>query len=178
MSKGGCRKTGSDRRTIGRIVFVLMCASFAGCSNQTPNRNARPAAVSIDSARVAEDWFYRAIGEYEPGNRDSALKLIDSALAYRRDYPQAWHLRGSCLGSLDSFKEAKAAYDEALRLKPDYANAWWHRGCLHASSGLPDSALEDLRQAIAIDSGYRTAPFEDDCWRLMRGDPRLLSLTK
>jgi tetratricopeptide (TPR) repeat protein len=162
-------------------ILLFACAIMAGlCGCKTRQRE--PQAITpatMDSARVSEDYYQRAASLYEEGlHNDSALALTDSALIYRRDQPNIWHLRGNLLGRHDDFIGARAAYDEAIRLKPDYAWAWWHRGCLHASTGLPDSALVDLQRAISIDASFKSGPFEDDCWKIMRADARLVELTR
>lgn len=160
------------------LIALLLTMLFSGCS---PTHKDSPVVVnqSTDSVRVVSNWYYRAASLYEEGlHNDSALALTDSALKFRHDDPKVWHLRGNLLGRHDDFLEARAAYDEAIRLKPDYAWAWWHRGCLHASTGLPDSALVDLQHAISFDSSFKSGPFTDDCWKNMRKDARLLELTK
>lgn len=155
------------------FVLILTSCTAPSASDRVAQKQVR------DSSAIANDWYLRSASLYEEGRyNDSALALTDSALKFRRDDPRVWHVRGNLLGRLDDFLGARAAYDEALRLKSDYAWAWWHRGCLHAATGLPDSALFDLQHAIAIDSSFKSGPFTDDCWKAMRSDPRLIALAK
>jgi tetratricopeptide (TPR) repeat protein len=159
------------------LIAGLICA----CSQPAPGPAARPSADApqshADSLKRSRDFFERGYSEYEPGHHDRALKLLDSAIAYNRENALAWQVKACCLAALDSFLAARAAFDTTLRIKPDYVRAWWHRGCLHASTGAVDTALADLRQAIAIDSSVKSWPFQDDCWKGMRRNPKLLALT-
>ncbi len=163
-----------------RFAAILVLWSVTLSCKRAAEMQAISRPENADSVRMAFDWYMRAASLYEEGiHLDSALALSDSALRFRPDDPNIWHLRGNLLGGHKSdFIGARTAYNEAIRLKPDYAWAWWHRGCLHASTGLSDSALVDLRHAIAIDSSFKSGPASDDCWKRMREDPRLMALTK
>ena len=163
------------------LIFLLAGAWLLGSCSKPESVAVKSAAAvppsHADSLKQSQRLFDLAYSEYEPGHHDRALLFMDSAIAFDPDHAQAWQVKACCLAGLDRYVDARNAFDIAIRLKPDYRQAWWHRGCMHAVSGAVDSALSDLRHAIAIDSNVRSWPFQDDCWKSLRDNPKLLALT-
>jgi tetratricopeptide (TPR) repeat protein len=159
-----------------RLSALTLCTFLLFAGVERPDA-APPAATHADSLARAEDFYQLGYAEYSPGRLDPALALFDSALTFNPLLAAAWHGRGSTLARLNRHEDAQRAFDEALRLKPDYGTAWWHRGCDNAVAGRADTALSDLRHAIALDSAFKAWPFSDPCWNTLLNDSALLKLT-
>jgi tetratricopeptide (TPR) repeat protein len=56
--------------------------------------------------------------------------------------------------NLDRLEEAIASYDEALKFKPDYPSAYFNKACAYALQENIPLAIENLTQAINLDSKY------------------------
>jgi tetratricopeptide (TPR) repeat protein len=117
---------------------------------------------SLDSAAVygfdlATIWLILANASYAQSEFDSALVYYDSAIANRRDFPEAWRCRAVTLRRLRRNQDALWSVDSALVYQHNYAEAWVTKGaCVASVSGIEkalpyyDTALfyqHDLHEA-------------------------------
>ena len=95
--------------------------------------------------------------EYQSGQYESAVRLIQQAIRIDPYYPLAHLNVGNALRSLKRPEEALASYDCALRLKPDYVTALYNRGiALHDLNRL-EEALASYDRALALNPDYAEA---------------------
>ncbi len=74
----------------------------------------------------AEAWHLLGTIEIAQGHPDSALALIEKAMALRPNTAMFHHNRAYVKGALGKLDEAEADYREAIRLKPSYAEAYFN----------------------------------------------------
>jgi tetratricopeptide (TPR) repeat protein len=157
-------------------VALAWCVLFPLCTLFTPC--ASRADGHADSLYIAKLYFAQGGDEYSRADLDSALVHFEHALAWDPVNPVIWQAKAATLARQFRYPEAIEAFDTTLRIKPDFAFAWWHRGCLNATTGHVEEAIADLRHAIAIDSTVKAWPAQDECWDRLRGDERLLEVTR
>lgn len=101
--------------------------------------------------------FLLATLEIQNQRLDSALGLIDRAIAANRAATPAHMTRGDILLRLARWPEALASYDAALALAPDFAEAWNNRGVALRNMERLDASLESYDRALAIREYYAEA---------------------
>jgi tetratricopeptide (TPR) repeat protein len=128
------------------------------------------------SGRLDEaDVIYRRILDAEPrhfdalhflgviagqrGDKETAVRLIDEALAINPRSAPAFSNRGNILKDLRRFADALASYDSALALQPDFADAFNNRGNALRALGRFDDALASYDRAIELRPDYSHAHY-------------------
>jgi Tfp pilus assembly protein PilF len=118
-----------------------------------------------------EAWNNRGIALRQLGRNEEAIASYDEALKIKPDKHEAWNNRGVALADLGRIKEAIASYDNALKIKPDHANAYYNKACAYALQENIDLAIENLKQAMNLDSKYlemaKTDTDFDKIWVLL-----------
>ncbi|MGL5034607.1 MAG: TPR end-of-group domain-containing protein [Microcystaceae cyanobacterium] len=94
----------------------------------------------------------------------------------KRDDYQAWTNRGVALGNLGRLEEAIASHDQALKIKPDYAMTYFNKACAYALQENIPLAIENLTQAINLDSKYLEMAKTDTDFDEIRKDSRFIDL--
>lgn len=88
---------------------------------------------------------------------DTALELVNKAIAIRPDYADAYNNRGNVLQALDRYEEALASYDLAIELAPNSPLAHNNRGnALRKLDRLADS-MSAYQKAIQLKGDYAEA---------------------
>ncbi len=98
-----------------------------------------------------------AMVEYQTGNPQIALKLINKAIGINPNNADIYSNRGVLFQELKQMDRALESYDKAIALKPDYAEANFNRGNVLRELSQFDAALESYDKAIAIKPGYAEA---------------------
>jgi len=84
---------------------------------------------------------------YQTGNPERALNLLDKAIALYPDDPSAHSNRGNALRLLGDVLGAYDSYDRAVQLQADHADALYNRGCVALQLGRAEQALADFQAA-------------------------------
>lgn len=121
-------------------------------------------------------WWNRGIALRQLGRLEEAITAFDNALKIKPDYPDAWDNRGYALFNLGRYEEAIASYDNALRFKRDDASAYFNKACAYALQENITLALENLKQAINLDSKYLEMAKTDTDFDKIRNDRRFINL--
>jgi tetratricopeptide (TPR) repeat protein len=122
-------------------------------------------------------WYNRGNTLSELGRLEEAIASYDNALQFKPDDPEAWNNRGIALIKLGRFEEAIISCNKALEIKPDYDNAFYNKACCLALQNKIAIALENLQQAIALNSDeYREMAKTDSDFDNLRHDPRFQAL--
>lgn len=147
---------------IGSALFACaaMVMLFAGCGGARKNNTIRP-----DAARGT--MLYRdALEMVEKGNFPSALARIDSAIAFKPGYANAYRIKGWILVAMDRPDSAISAYEKCLFYQSNFPAVQNDLGKLYLQTGhfekasfylkkaaqaLPDSAIIQLR---LVESSY------------------------
>jgi tetratricopeptide (TPR) repeat protein len=101
-----------------------------------------------------ETWYNRGIALRNLGRLEEAIASFDEALKIKPDKHEAWDIRGMELLKLGRYDEAILSCDKCLEIKPNYANAYYNKACVYALQENIDLAIENLKQAINLDSEY------------------------
>ena len=121
-------------------------------------------------------WWNRGIALRQLGRLEEAITAFDNALKIKPDYPDAWDNRGYALFNLGRYEETIASYDNALRFKRDDASAYFNKACAYALQENITLALENLKQAINLDSKYLEMAKTDTDFDKIRNDRRFINL--
>lgn len=95
--------------------------------------------------------------EYQRGRPESAVRLIDAALAVEPNYVDALISRGNVLCALDSPQQALACYDQALSINPDNPAALYNRGGALQMLKRQEDALVCYDRALTINPQFAEA---------------------
>ncbi|MEQ9373454.1 MAG: tetratricopeptide repeat protein [Coleofasciculus chthonoplastes F3-SA18-01] len=124
-----------------------------------------------------EAWNNRGIALRKLGRFEEAIASYDKALQFKPDQDEAWNNRGIALRKLGRLEEAIISCNKALEIKPDYDNAFYNKACYLALQNQINLALENLQQAIALNSDeYREMAKTDSDFDNLRHDPRFQAL--
>ena len=91
-------------------------------------------------------------------NYDLALKLLDSIIAIRPDYVEAWNQRATVYYLKDDYPHAIADIAEVLAREPRHFGALAGLGLMLQDIGDDKDALEAYRKALAIDPHLENIP--------------------
>ncbi|MEO1038611.1 MAG: tetratricopeptide repeat protein [Pseudomonadota bacterium] len=100
---------------------------------------------------------------------EDALRDLETALSSPRTDAFTHLLHGSTLLELERAAEAVAAFDAAIRIEGDFIDAWAGRSAAFIDLELFDRAVEDGREAVAIDPEDATA-LNALCWSLVKAE--------
>jgi tetratricopeptide (TPR) repeat protein len=84
------------------------------------------------------------------GNFSMAIEDHQKAILLDSSSPEAYYNLGAAYARRGMFPQALAALDNSISVNPTAA-AYTNRGVVHALSGMPEHALEDLNKAIDLD---------------------------
>ena len=145
-------------RQLGRIEEAI--TSYDTALKNEPNK--------------CETWYNRGNALRHLGRYEEAITAHDNALKVKPDYHEAWVNRGNALFNLGRIEEAIASYDNALKLKPDYANAYYNKACVYALQENIPLTIENLKQAINLNSKYLEMAKTDIDFDKIRHDSRFI----
>jgi len=121
-----------------------------------------------------EACYSRGNALFNLGTYEEAITSFDNALKSKPDYYEAWNNRGSALFNLGRFEEAIASFDNALKFKPDEANPYFNKACAYALQENIPLTIENLKQAINLNSKYLEMAKTDIDFDKIRHDSRFI----
>ena len=126
----------------------------------------------------ADAWCFRGITLGNLGRIEEAIASFDHALKIKPDDDnhKAWNNRGVMLGKLGRYEEAITSHDNALKIKPDHASAYFNKACVYALQENISLVIENLRQAIKLDSKYIEMAKTDTNLDKICNDSRFINL--
>jgi tetratricopeptide (TPR) repeat protein len=125
---------------------------------------------------------------------EDALVSFNKAIELDKTFYQAWYSRGVLLlkrtkdiylfpGSLDLSEESKKQYQEAIasfnktiEIEQKYHRAWYYRAECYAIIQEVDLAIKDLKEAIRLNSEYKTKAKTNTYFDEIREDERFKKL--
>lgn len=125
---------------------------------------------------------------------EDALVSFNKAIELDKTFYQAWYNRGVLLlkrtkdiylfpGSLDLSEESKKQYKEAIEsfnktieIEQKYHRAWYYRAECYAIIQEVDLAIKDLKEAIRLNSEYKTKAKTNTYFDEIREDERFKKL--
>ncbi len=145
--------------TVRRIIaehpaFSTAYGMLASMQHQTGDL---PAAISTLEALVrrgiADQSVMVVLAAYlaESGSDEKALGLLDAVVTAHPDYAEAYNSEGVIYMHLRQHDRARVAFAKVLELDPTSATAYANRGADETSAGDLPAAIEDLKQAVALD---------------------------
>ena len=79
-----------------------------------------------------------------------SIPYFDKAIQLKRDFADAYILRGNAYRELGQYQRAIQDYNEGIRLKPENAFAYSHRALAYAESGQYPRTINDYTQVIRL----------------------------
>ena len=126
-----------------------------GGASDTDDRADPKDKIEVYAAMMA------ALGEWQAGNTEEALRIIDEQIAAAPAFAGAVHFRGIVLAGSGRYAEAAAAFERALDVDPGHALAARELARAYRAIGALDRAAKVLGGLIAL------APFDVDLrWEL------------
>ena len=123
-----------------------------------------------------EAWNNRGIALSNLGRNEEAITSYDNLLKIKPDNYEAWNNRGIALSNLGRNEEAITSYDNLLKIKPDYASAYFNKACAYALQENISLAIDNLTQAINLDSKSFEMAKTDNDFDKIRNDRRFIDL--
>lgn len=111
---------------------------------------AGPVAAAEQGDPVFEDLSKRANAAREAGRLDDAAALYSDALRRVPRWAEGWWYLGTTRYDMDRYLEAREAFRSLTDLRPDDATAWAFAGLCEYQTQEYDTALRDLRKALAL----------------------------
>lgn len=139
------------------------------------------ALAAYDQAIALEPDFYggyhgRALALRNLQQLPAALAAFDDALQRDASDPNLWSDRGSLLYELQRYEDTIDCYTHAIALEPDNALFHYNLACCHALLGHAETALDYLKQAIALNNLYRAIAKTDPDFNTLHQNPTFQSL--
>jgi tetratricopeptide (TPR) repeat protein len=123
-----------------------------------------------------EAWYGRGNALFNLGRFEEAISSFNNALKFKPDLHEAWFNRGNALGNLGRYGEAITSYDNVLKIKSDYHEAYYNKACTYALQDNIPLVLDNLKQAINLDSKYLEMAKTDTDFDNIRNDSRFINL--
>ena len=90
---------------------------------------------------------------------ESALKLLQRAVALMPESEPGWLNLGLAASRLERWEQADEAYSRSLALQPDSSSALFSRGLVRVKMGHCPEAIPDLERTLELDPGRRNAHY-------------------
>ncbi|HXB45545.1 MAG TPA: tetratricopeptide repeat protein, partial [Puia sp.] len=138
----------------GRCQLSVNHVDLAAKDFESARQNGLNASYIKNIQTFADHLFNQASQKFDKGEKDSAIKMIDMAIAVD-PYNSAYHFsRGEYYFSINNYKEAIHSYDEAVRLNSSYADAFYKRGLSYYHLADYKTALKDFKDAHGINAQH------------------------
>jgi len=111
----------------------------------------------VDKNKAAEDWLKEGLRLQHSGLNQGAVDAYKVAIAFKRDFLDAYYNMGIAYGSLkDSgvnvLDHALGAFKQSVRLSPDFVHGYVALGAVYIKKGEYAEAIDTLNRAQLIDS--------------------------
>ena len=117
-----------------------------------------------------DSWLNMGVALTKLERYEEAVKAYGSAIEIQPDRSDAWYDSGLSLLELHRYEAAIAAYSQAIVLEPNFSAAWYNRACAYGLQGNATQAVQDLRQAIQLDSRWRETAQKESSFTLIAAD--------
>lgn len=123
----------------------------------------KPLGENQNTANHERDLFNAGLQQANSGDLISAIASWEALLSLNPRIPQAWHNRGTALGSLGKWEEALDSFDHALQLQPQDYQSWNDRGNTLYNLQRWQEALESWEHVLEINPDYYQAWYNRGC---------------
>jgi tetratricopeptide (TPR) repeat protein len=123
-----------------------------------------------------EAWYSCGVALVNLGKNQEAILCFNKVLKNNAADHEAWYNRGQALKNLGQYPEAIQCFDQAVIIKPDLQQAWYNKACYCALVKNVDLAIENLQQAIKLNSEYKKFARTDSDFDAIREDERFQRL--
>jgi tetratricopeptide (TPR) repeat protein len=110
------------------------------------NTNNEPPAFIKAANKLKNAVAYESTGKYE-----SALELLEEALALQENYVDAWLIKGVIFGKMGMCSEALKCYDKIIEIDPKFADAWRLKAATFTLMNQHGKAVECFAKAVELD---------------------------
>lgn len=123
----------------------------------------QPLSENQNTANHERDLFNVGLQQANSGDLVSAIASWEALLSLNPRIAQAWHNRGTALGSLGKWEEALDSFDHALQLQPQDYQSWNDRGNTLYNLQRWQEALESWEKVLEISPDYYQAWYNRGC---------------
>ncbi len=99
-----------------------------------------------------EAWINRGITLNKLQRYTEALESYNRAIKLQPDNIDYWYYKGYNLCKIQRYQEALTCFDKAIQFNPKNTFAWYNKACCYAEQNKVNLAMENLKQAINLDS--------------------------
>jgi tetratricopeptide (TPR) repeat protein len=139
-------------RNAVRLIALLLAAGVIGAVIAS-RPSSDPEQLAVQARQYVREFRY----EDALRTAEDALQIVKNGV-YPPEYVAKFHLlRGQMWHAVYEWDNALTDFDIAVELAPDYPEAYYLRGTFFAGRSELDLALDDLRQAVALDPDGRYA---------------------
>ena len=109
-----------------------------------------------DQTRAAEDWLTEGLRLQQSGMNQGAVDAYKVAIAFKRDFLDAYYNMGIAYGSLEesgvnALDNALGAFKQSLRLNPKFIHGYVALAAAYVRKSEYEEALEVLGRALLVD---------------------------
>jgi tetratricopeptide (TPR) repeat protein len=140
-----------------RPALIGLVVALAASGVQPSPSLADPSSPAVEERRQspaaadADTEYNRGVRARVTGDWPAAVSAFRRAIAFRRDFPEAWNELGYALRNQGRYPESLDAYHEALRLRPDFPEALEYLGEAYVKMGRLDDARRILDRLRPLD---------------------------
>jgi tetratricopeptide (TPR) repeat protein len=134
-------------------------------------------SFNLFSQQGVFDYYNRANVQLQYKNYNDAITLLDQALIFKRNYAEAFAMKGDCYYYLKDYPNAIENYKKAGKIKENLGS--YNLACTYALSGLANEAFKTLEANLGSEYKLRmTHVAQDGDLQSLHADPRWEPLTK
>lgn len=136
-------------------------------------------AIEMDpeSFFVSHDYMLRAITYEDLGKFALAIRDWSKLIELRPQEAHNYRTRAGLYGKVGRYEAALKDYSQAIALNPrEGAETYYGRALLYASRGDSRKSIQDLRNAIQLDPGYKARARSEAGFGALRQDPDFIRL--
>ncbi len=134
-------------------------------------------AIKID-ANNYWSWFGRGYTLTDLQRYEEALTAFERSTAINPKIHYGWKHCGYVLTKMGRYNDAIASYEKALELQPNSSGTHYWRAYYYATQRQIDQAIDDLKQAFALNPKHRETARTDPDFGTIRSDQRFKLLVE
>ncbi len=109
-----------------------------------------------DNTKAAEDWLTEGLRLQQSGMNQGAVDAYKVAIAFKRDFLDAYYNMGIAYGSLEEsgvkvLDHALGAFKQSVRLNPNFIHGYVALAAAYVRKGEYEEALDVLNRAVLVD---------------------------
>ena len=162
QNKSTSEKTRLAAIIIGALIVLLLGANLftrGGSTNGNSKVTFTPVSTTVAPLSPVAELVNQAVLLVRSGQYDTALSVLDKAIATDPNYGLIYYNQGVARQFTDKTADAVESYTKALSFNNADANSYYNRGLALRDLGKLTEAEADLRVAVSLDAKWAAAKF-------------------